>query len=397
MSDFKSEYKSALESVQPNSDALKALAAKMSEQAKLTASNPQKKHSFFYSNLPLKVASIAACAVLVIGAAVMIPIIVSNSNNSDILLKSASTAGGADGAIDETVSEEMLENGLYEFADEAMPGNAIANDAEYTIAAAEADDVISSTAIADATGEEIYETAAAEGTESQIIGFSNAEVARITEYGSLLSKSELTDAFLGKANSIPSDEPNVLDTDALSTSADNIMSLLFIYAYITPTEKCQELNNGENAYIDILYSDDTTLRFYATGYTYDSFRNYISSVFTDDVMLNQNSSKETFSLEAALQGKFYNYNGELFCSGGARGGNLTYNGCIMKLESQTDDMITYTKTAYYHDATDEAYNITDNQLPSGKTESDYDAVTTYTFTLVNTADGWRYSEYSLLY
>jgi len=107
-----------------------------------------------------------------------------------------------------------------------------------------------------------------------------------------------------------------------------------------------------------------------TGIDYNSFRKYISNVFTSKCQENLHMDSYIFS----------EFNGELWSLAVAKGGKLGFNRVEFELTSQTDDRIEFKGIAYFDD------EFTPNQ-PNYTEEHNY--------VIVKTADGWQFDQFEL--
>ena len=120
-------------------------------------------------------------------------------------------------------------------------------------------------------------------------------------------------------------------------------------------------------------------RYFQTGESYESFVYYTESVFTPQLsaaLLNQDKG-------------FLNVRGEMCFTDGARGAHITYSSRSFNLISQNDKEIKFKLIAHNSFKgviTEDAYN----NLPDEEKEFDKE----YTFTMIKTLDGWRFSEFN---
>lgn len=122
------------------------------------------------------------------------------------------------------------------------------------------------------------------------------------------------------------DFPIHFNTDAweLDSAAEEFIDGLEIHAFDALFERTLRLtsyclspiavshSSAAPAYDSVYIESEDRIRYYETGYTYESFYNEYSRTFT----------KETIEEMFKKYNVFLNYNGELFCSDGARGGWL---------------------------------------------------------------------------
>lgn len=126
-------------------------------------------------------------------------------------------------------------------------------------------------------------------------------------------------------------------------------------------------NNREWPYID------GTLRYYETGYTYESFYNEYLRTFT----------KETTDKMFKEYDVFLNYNGELFCSDGARGSWLMEVHRELELISKSETVIEFRRLIFHRDSDGKPAM---GYVPEYRNEYDI-GVTDFKFVL--TENGWR--------
>lgn len=126
-------------------------------------------------------------------------------------------------------------------------------------------------------------------------------------------------------------------------------------------------NDREWSYID------GTLRYYETGYTYESLYNEYLRTFT----------KETTDEMFKEYDVFLNYNGELFCSDGARGSWLMEVHRELELISKSDTVIEFRRLIFHRDSDGKPAM---EYIPEYRNEYDI-GVTDFKFVL--TGEGWR--------
>ena len=130
--------------------------------------------------------------------------------------------------------------------------------------------------------------------------------------------------------------------------------------------------------VPLLYGD-TPVQFMRTGVDYNSFDRYVRSVFTDDLA-------EGLFLSDNL---YRNLDGELVVVESARGSNIFYVGRTFELVSSDDNELKFKVIGYYSQIevlTEEEFN----ELPPEEREWTEE----FDITIVNTADGWKVSQFN---
>ncbi|MGN0690515.1 MAG: hypothetical protein ACI4KH_08865 [Oscillospiraceae bacterium] len=136
----------------------------------------------------------------------------------------------------------------------------------------------------------------------------------------------------------------------------------------------------ENGTVPVILNGDQPYDFYRTGVSYESFEKYIRSIFTDELA-------ESFFLNDYY---YQNLDGELICGDGARGSNIFYVGRTFELISSDEKELKFTLTAHY--SAIELYSEEEyNKLPDNEKEWSE----TFTYSIVNTENGWRVAQFSL--
>lgn len=115
------------------------------------------------------------------------------------------------------------------------------------------------------------------------------------------------------------------------------------------------------------------VRYYETGYTYESFYNEYLRTFT----------KETLEEMFQKYDVFLDYNGELFCSDGSRGGQVGVVRREYELISKSDTVIEFRELIFYKDNDDKPAS---EYVPELRDEYDLGVID---FKFVLTEDGWR--------
>lgn len=136
---------------------------------------------------------------------------------------------------------------------------------------------------------------------------------------------------------------------------------------------------AENGRVDLLLNGDTPVQFMRTGVDYYSFDRYVRSVFTDDLAEGLFLGDYTYR----------NIDGELVVAESARGSNIFYVGRTFELVSSDDNELKFKVIGYYSQIgvlTEEEFN----ELPPEEREWTEE----FDITIVNTADGWKVSQFN---
>ena len=137
----------------------------------------------------------------------------------------------------------------------------------------------------------------------------------------------------------------------------------------------------ENESVDIQNGNSTSHSYVKTDYSYDDFKNYILSVYTDTVMNKLINETQ----------QYMNYNSYLCYIDGARGTNIFYKDKTFELVEQTEDKIVFKAIANYSCEgmfadEEEMKKIMGENAQTNWTEE-------YNFQMDKTENGWRVSKF----
>ena len=264
MHDFKEEYKKANEDIAPSS----ALLEKINQRAAFIASEPNEKNVFIHSfGLPLKIASAAACAVLAVGTALLLPRLLGSSSltaneatkgdtgiNTEIAYNSSVSAdmdGVCEDEADETLNNEseIFVPKNYSSLEEAIAGETVTKQND----SASEDHVNATSSSAPASESVQNEAASGEtGSDADLSGFIIAAEALCSDIFSINKNSEYSFEYCKAPDGAPNLYPNadafIKITDARLKSLNDLNRTLG--AFFTDEAAKLLVENADTIYFE---------------------------------------------------------------------------------------------------------------------------------------------------